>query len=141
MMTLSLAFSLRLSSVTSTTAVAPAGITAPFDPVTALVKLALKRSPTWLVLVQTLEPAARLSVAPAGIVPTLAAVPALLRVTVLPLDVTDVVGLRVVVVGVLVVGVVVLVVVVLVVLVAGLAAVPAGTSVSAGCALVSRFAS
>src|SRR5882757_5774338 len=144
MMTLSLAFSLRLSSVTSTTAVAPAGITAPFDPVTALVKLALKRSPTWLVLVQTLEPAARLRVAPAGIVPTFAAVPALLRVTVLPLDVTEVVGLRVVVVGVLVAVVfvvVVLVVVVVVVLGAGLAAVPAGTSVSAGCALVSRFAS
>ncbi len=88
--------------------------------------------------VQTLEPAARLSVAPAGIVPTLAAVPAVLRVTVLPLDVTDVVGVRLVVVGVLVVVVVVLVVVVLG---AGLAAVPAGTSVSAGCALVSRFAS
>jgi hypothetical protein len=78
-------------------------------------------------------------VAPAGIVPTLAAVPALLRVTVLPLDVTEVVGLRVVVVGVLVVLVVVVLVVV--VLGAGLAAVPAGTSVSAGCALVSRFAS
>jgi hypothetical protein len=72
----------------------------------------------------------------------LAAVPALLRVTVLPLDVTEVVGLRVVVVGVLVaVDFVVVVLVVVVVLGAGLAAVPAGTSVSAGCALVSRFAS
>jgi len=75
-------------------------------------------------------------------VPTLAAVPALLRVTVLPLEVTDVVGLLVVVVGVRVVlRVVVVVVFVVVVLGAGLAAVPAGTSVSAGCALVSLFAS
>src|SRR6202162_4907990 len=137
---LSLAFSLRLRSVTSTTAVAPAGITAPFEPVTALVTLALKRSPTWLVFVQTLEPDARLSVAPAGIVPNLAPVPALLRVTVLPLEVTDVVGFLVVVVGVrLMLRVVVVVFVV--VLGAGLAAVPAGTSVSAGCALVSLFAS
>jgi len=105
-----------------------------------LVTLALKRSPTWLVFVQTLEPDARLSVAPAGIVPVLAAVPALLRVTVLPLEVTEVVGLLVVVVGVRVVLRVVVVVFV-VVLGAGLAAVPAGTSVSAGCALVSLFAS
>jgi len=75
-------------------------------------------------------------------VPTLAAVPALLRVTVLPLEVTDVVGLSVVVVGVKeVLRVVVVVVFVVVVLGAGLAAVPAGTSVSAGCALVSLFAS
>jgi len=45
-----------------------------------------------VVFVQTLEPDARLSVAPAGIF-GLAAVPALLRVTVLPLEVTEVVGL------------------------------------------------
>src|SRR5438270_3955723 len=100
MTTLSLAFSLRLSSVTSTVAVDPAGITAPFDPTTASVTEALKRSPTLLVLVQTFEPDARFSVAPAGIVPTLAAVPPVLRVTVLPLDVTEVVGVRVAVVGV-----------------------------------------
>src|ERR1700719_3769098 len=100
---LSLAFSLRFRSVTSTMAVAPAGIIAPFEPVTALVTLALKRSPTLFVFVQILEPDARLSVAPAGIVPNFAAVPALLRVTVLPLEVTDVVGFLVVVVGVRVV--------------------------------------
>jgi hypothetical protein len=62
------------------------------------------------------------------------------RVTVFPLDVTEVVGLRVVVVGVRVV-VVRVVVVRAVVVGAGLVAVPAGTSVSAGCADVSRFAS
>jgi hypothetical protein len=67
-------------------------------------------------------------------------VPELLRVTVLPLEVTDVVGFLVVVVGVRVVLRVVVVVFV-VVLGAGLAAVPAGTSVSAGRALVSPFAS
>jgi hypothetical protein len=106
----------------------------------AFVTLALKRSPTWLVFVQTVEPAARLSVAPAGIVPILAPEPEGLRVTVLPLDVTEVLGVFfvVVVVGRLVVVVVVLDVVVVV---GALAAVPAGTSVSAGCALVSRFAS
>jgi hypothetical protein len=91
--------------------------------------------------VQIFEPDARLSVAPAGIVPTFAAVPALVRVTVLPLDVT--VGWRVVVVGVR--GRVVVVVLVVVrgaeVLGAGFVVVAVGTSVSAGCAAVSRFAS
>jgi hypothetical protein len=67
-------------------------------------------------------------------------------VTVFPLDVTDVVGVRVVVVGVrVVVRVVVLDVVGVVarpaVLVEGVVAVPAGTSVNVGCAAVSRFAS
>src|SRR6266550_311364 len=75
-------------------------------------------------------------------VPTLAAAPALVRVTVFPLDVTDVVGLRVVVVGVRVVVVVLVVVVrVAVALGAGFVAVAAGTSLSVGCAVVSRFAS
>jgi hypothetical protein len=109
--------------------------------VIALVTVAVKWSPTLLVLVQTFEPDVRLSVEPAAIVPTL--VPAALpdvRVTVFPLDVTEVVGLRVVVVGVRVV-VVVRVVVRAVVAGAGFAVVPAGTSVSAGCAAVSRFAS
>ena len=86
-----------------------------------------------MVFVQTVEPDARLSVEPAGIVPILAAEPELFRVTVFPLEVTEVVGVFLVVVGVLVVVVVVFVVVV--VPGAGLAAVPAGTSVSAGCAL------
>jgi hypothetical protein len=58
---------------------------------------------------------------------------------VFPLDVTEVVGLRVVVVGVRVVVVVFLVVVPAAG--AGFFAVPAGTSVRAGCAAVSRFAS
>jgi hypothetical protein len=101
-----------------------------------------------LVLVQIFEPEARLSVEPAAIVPTRAAEPVGVRVTVLPLDVTEVVGVRVVVVGVRVVVVVrvvgrVVVVVALEpeVLVDGVVAVPAGTSVSVGCAEVSRFAS
>ncbi|MFN2636653.1 MAG: hypothetical protein ABR585_06490 [Gemmatimonadaceae bacterium] len=69
-----------------------------------------------------------------------------MRVTVFPLEVTDVVGVRVVVVGVrVVVRVVVLLVVGVVarpaVLVEGFVAVPAGTSVSVGCAALSRFAS
>jgi hypothetical protein len=60
----------------------------------------------------------------------------------LPLDVTEVVGARVVVVGVRVVVVFVVVVVRgAEVLGAGLVAVAAGTSVNAGCAAVSRFAS
>jgi hypothetical protein len=112
-------------------------MTAPFEPTTGSVTVALKRSPTLLLLVQIFEPDARLSVAPAGIVPTLAAVPAFVRVTVLPLDVT--VGFFVVVVGVRVV--VVRVVVFVVVAGAGFVVVAAGTSVSAGCAAVSRFAS
>src|SRR4051812_29628010 len=129
--TLSLAFSLRLSSVTSTLAVAPAGITAPFEPLTAFVTLAVKRSPTWLVFVQIDLFDARLRVDPAAIVPVLApeAVPEE-RVTVLPLEVTVVVGRRVVVVGVRVVVVVVRGVVVLDVDVFGVAAAPAGTSVN-----------
>jgi hypothetical protein len=40
---LSFAFSLRLSSVISTDAVAPAGITAPFDPSTAFETVAVNR--------------------------------------------------------------------------------------------------
>src|ERR1700682_5373243 len=140
MTTLSFAFSLRFSSVTSTSAVAPAGITAPFEPVIELVTVAVKWSPTLLVLVQTFEPDVRLSVEPAAIVSVFApaAFPGV-PVTVFPLDVTEVVGLRVV-VGVRVV-VVVRVVVRAVVAGAGVLAVPAGTSVRAGCAAVSRFAS
>jgi hypothetical protein len=90
------------------------------------------------VLVQTVLAEARLSVDPAAIVPVLAAAPVPdVRVTVLPLDVTDVVGARLVVVGVRVVVVVVLDVVLGVVVLevavgAGLVVVPAGTSVKAG---------
>jgi hypothetical protein len=94
------------------------------------------------VFVQIFEPEVRLSVEPAAITPTLdpAEVPGV-RVTVFPLDVTEVVGLRVVVVGVRVVVVRVVVVRVAVADGAGFVTVPAGTSVSAGCAAVSRFAS
>jgi hypothetical protein len=88
-----------------------------------------------------LEPEARLSVDPAAIVPDLVAAARGVRVTVLPLDVTDVVGVRVVVVGVRVVVVAFVVVVRVAVLAAGFVAVPAGTSVRAGCADESPFAS
>jgi hypothetical protein len=102
-----------------------------------------------LVLVQIFSPEARLSVAPAGIVPTCRALPAEVRVTVLPLAVTDVVGLLALVLPELLGRVVVrlvdvegLEVVVFGVVTAGAGAVElAGTSVSAGCAAVSRFAS
>jgi hypothetical protein len=77
-----------------------------------------------------------LSVEPAAIVPTLAAEPALVRVTVLPLAVVAVVGVRVgVVVRVVVLGAEVVVRAEVV----GVG-VPAGTSVNAGCAALSRFA-
>jgi hypothetical protein len=44
---LSFAFSLRLSCVTSSCTVAPAGIVAPFEPVAALVVVAEKVWPGW----------------------------------------------------------------------------------------------
>jgi hypothetical protein len=94
-----------------------------------------------LVLVQIVEVVARLRVDPAAIVPILAALPPVVRVTVFPLDVTEVVGFRVVVVGVRVVVVRVVVRDVVPVAGAGLVAVPAGTSESVGCAAVSPFAS
>ena len=87
---------------------------------------------------QIVEDDARLRVEPAAIVPVLEAEPLGLRVTVFPLDVVEVLGFVVVVVVrvvVVVFGVVVFVDV------AGVVAVAAGTSVSAGCAAVSRFAS
>jgi hypothetical protein len=68
---LSFAFSLLFSFVTSITAVAPAGITAPLEPVTASFSVAEKRSPTLFVFVQTLEPDASVSVVPDAIEPTL----------------------------------------------------------------------
>jgi hypothetical protein len=89
-------------------------------------------------LVQIVEDDARLSVEPAAIVPVLDALPLGLRVTVLPLAVVEVLGLVVVVVVrvvVVVFGVVVFVDV------AGVVAVAAGTSESAGCAALSPFAS
>jgi len=51
-------------------ACAPAGIVAPFAPVTALASVAVNRSPTWLVFVQTFEFERSASVVPAGIDPT-----------------------------------------------------------------------
>ena len=101
-------------------------------------------------LVQIFDDDARLSVEPAAIVPVLAPVPPGLRVTVLPLEVVEVVG-RVVVLGrVVVPGRVVVVVVRVVVVVvgvvvfvdaAGIVPPAAGTSESVGCAVVSRLAS
>ena len=97
-----------------------------------------------------MEPEVRLSTDPAAIVPTRAAVvPPVLRVTVFPLAVVEVRGVVVVGVRVVVVGRVVVVRVpvvlgrgaVAVLLVAGVVVVPAGTSVNAGWADVSRFAS
>ena len=77
----------------SIVAVAPAGIVAPFEPVTDSDTVAVNRCPTRLLLVQTRELDARLSVVPAEIVPTARSVPPpVFRVTVLPLDVVDVVG-------------------------------------------------
>src|SRR5689334_7222367 len=68
---LSFAFSLLLSFVTSITAVAPAGITAPLDPVTGSFNVAEKRSPTLFVFVQTFELDASVSVVPDAMEPTL----------------------------------------------------------------------
>src|SRR5215208_7186593 len=100
----SFTFSLFLTSVTRTFAVAPAGITAPFEPVTASATVAVKVSPTLCVFVQTFWLDARLIVVPEAIIPTApppvaAAPPAAagsLFVTVLPLAVLVGVGVRVV---------------------------------------------
>src|SRR5687767_3654707 len=67
---LSFAFSLLFSFVTSITAVAPAGITAPLVPVTASFNVAVNRSPTLFVFVQTFEPDASVNVVPDAIMPT-----------------------------------------------------------------------
>jgi hypothetical protein len=76
-----------LSSVISTVAVAPAGITAPFDPVTELLTVALKRWPTRFVFVQMRELELRLISDPAGIDPSLRSDPDVPFVTVFPLSV------------------------------------------------------
>src|SRR5512146_1128097 len=78
------AFSLRLSSVTWMSALAPAGITAPFEPTTAFVTVAVKRSPGLLVFVQTRSFDVRLMEVPAGTVPSAASVPDELVETELP---------------------------------------------------------
>jgi hypothetical protein len=67
---LSFAFSLLLSFVTSITAVAPAGITAPLLPVTGSLSVAVNLSPILFVFVQTLADDARVSVEPEAIIPT-----------------------------------------------------------------------
>ena len=87
MLTGSFAFSLRLSSVISIVAVAPAGIVAPFDPVTVLLTVALNRCPTLCVFVQTREFDERLISDPAGMLPSARSDPVVPRVTVLPLAV------------------------------------------------------
>src|SRR4030095_6980901 len=68
---LSFAFSLRFSFVTSSTAVAPAGITAPLEPVTASFNVAENRSPTLFVFVQIFDADASVSAVPDAIEPTL----------------------------------------------------------------------
>src|SRR3954471_1791751 len=68
---LSFAFSLFLSFVTSMTAVAPAGITAPLFPVTASLSVAVNLSPTLCVFVQTFDVDAIVSDVPDAIIPTL----------------------------------------------------------------------
>jgi hypothetical protein len=92
-----------LSSVISTVAVAPAGIVAPFEPVTVLLTVALKRCPTLCVLVQTRELELKLISVPAAMLPTALSDPVVPRVTVLPLAVVagvlDAVGFVVVVAG------------------------------------------
>ena len=111
-MILSFAFSLRLSCVTSSVTFAPAGIEAPFEPVTVLATEAVKVCPTVKLFVQTRELERRLSEVPDSIVPTAppplaAAEPAGLRVSVLPEAVVLVVGVGGVVVRGVVRGVVV----------------------------------
>src|SRR6185437_16623659 len=90
-------FSLRLRFVTVSVTVEPAGMTAPFDPVTAFCVVIVILSPTLLVLVQTFDVGVSESVVPAAIVPTappLFDVPVLGCVTVFPLAVVaGVVGL------------------------------------------------
>src|SRR6478752_9748007 len=81
---LSFAFSLRFSFVTSITAVAPAGITAPLEPFTASFNVAEKRSPTLFVFVQIFDADASVSVVPDAIEPTLPPEPFSPGVTVLP---------------------------------------------------------
>jgi hypothetical protein len=62
---------LRFSSVTSIETLDPAGNVTPLVPVTLSVRLAVKRSPTLLVFVQTLLPEASASDVPDAIVPVL----------------------------------------------------------------------
>src|SRR5688572_19801084 len=81
---LSFVFSLLLSFVTSRTAVAPAGITTPLLPVTDSLSVAVIRSPTLFVFVQTFWPDASVSVDPDAISPTPPAVFFSPGVTVLP---------------------------------------------------------
>src|SRR5688572_21289643 len=104
---LSWAFSLFLSDVTSMTAVAPAGITAPFEPVTASVVVAVNRSPTLFVFVQTFDVERSVSCVPAAMVPSVPSEPFVPGVTVLPLAVVLGAGVAVDGRGVVVRGVVV----------------------------------
>src|SRR3954467_9191599 len=68
---LSFAFSLLLSFVTSITAVAPAGITAPLEPVTGSFNVAEQRPPPLFLFVQTFADDASVSAVPDAIAPTL----------------------------------------------------------------------
>src|SRR5688572_1940036 len=81
---LSFAFSLLLSFVTSSTAVAPAGITAPLLPVIDSLSVAVKRSPTLFVFVQTFSADVKVMAVPDATEPTPPAVFFSPGVTVLP---------------------------------------------------------
>src|SRR2546423_10756042 len=72
MTTGSLAFSLRLSCVTVMLTVAPEGIATPLEPVTASVVVAVTRSSTLLVFVQTFSLDASEMVVPAAMAPDVA---------------------------------------------------------------------
>src|SRR5918992_5212049 len=83
----SLTLSDRSTDVTCTTAVAPAGMTAPFEPCTALVTVAVKRSPGLCVFVQTRSPDRNEIVVPAPMLATRPSPPDGARSTTLPLGV------------------------------------------------------
>jgi hypothetical protein len=133
---LSPTFSLCFTDETWSTTFEPAGITAPFEPVTASCTVAVKRSPGLWVFVQMRSPDASVSVVPAAIEAMRPSLPAGVRVSVFPdavvrgvvdvgvvgrVDGRDVEGREVLGRGAEVVG-------------AGVVGVFAGTSVSCGCA-------
>src|SRR5918992_3018741 len=83
----SFAFSERSTDVTCTTAVAPAGITAPFEPCTAFATVAVNLSPGLCVFVHTRAPDVRAIVVPAPMAATRPSLPPGAVVTRLPLGV------------------------------------------------------
>src|SRR5687767_12048226 len=92
---LSPARALLFSDEIETTALAPAGMTVPFAPITAFEICALNLSPILFVLVHTRSPAASEISEPAEIVPIARSVPPGAVVSVLPLSVMRVEGVSV----------------------------------------------